>query len=96
MKCFFHPEAEIEFNKAIDYYEECNQNLGLEFATEIYLIIQRILNFPKAWQILDSDIRRCLTNRFPYGVIYYQKNNEIVILAVMQLNRKPYYWENRY
>lgn len=96
MKYFFHPEAEIEFNKAIDYYEECNQNLGLEFATEIYMTIQRILNFPKAWQILDSDIRRCLTNRFPYGVIYYEKNNEIVILAVMQLNRKPYYWKNRY
>lgn len=96
MKYFFHPEAEIEFNKAIDYYEECSQNLGLEFATEIYMTIQRILNFPKAWQILDSDIRRCLTNRFPYGVIYYQKNNEIVILAVMQLNRKPYYWKNRY
>lgn len=82
MKYFFHPEAEIEFNKAIDYYEECNQNLGLEFATEIYMTIQRILNFPKAWQILDSDIRRCLTNRFLME-LFIIKNNEIVILAVM-------------
>lgn len=96
MKYFFHPEAEKEFNESINYYEECKQNLGLEFASEIYSSIQRILSFPNAWQILDEDIRRCLTNRFPFGIIYYQNSDGIVILAVMQLNRKPNYWKNRY
>ena len=91
----FHPEAEIELNESIDYYEECKSGLGLEFANEVYATIQRILNFPNAWQILDKDIRRCLTNRFPFGIIYYQKNNEIIILAVMQLNRRPDYWSDR-
>ena len=95
MTYFFHPEAQIELNASIDCYEECKTNLGLEFAGEIYQTIQRILTFPKSWQILDSDIRRCLINRFPFGIIYYQRNNEIIILAVMQLNRKPNYWKNR-
>ena len=45
--------------------------------------------------LVDGDIRRCLTNRFPFGVIYYQKDNEIIILAVMQLQRKPNYWKSR-
>jgi len=91
----FHPEAEFEFNQAIDYYEECQENLGLDFVDEIYTTIQRIMTFPNAWQSLDRDIRRCLTNRFPFGVIYFKKEDEIVILAVMQLNRKPEYWLNR-
>ena len=91
----FHPKAEIELNNSIDYYEECKINLGLEFANEVYRTIKRVLDFPNAWQVLDDDIRRCLTNRFPFGIIYYQKNNEIIILAVMQLNRKPNYWINR-
>ena len=95
MKYSFHPEAEIEFNISIDYYEECQINLGLEFANEVYKTIQRILDFPNAWQPLDNDIRRCLTNRFPFGIIYYQKDDEIIILAVMQLNRKPNYWLSR-
>ena len=69
----FHPEAEIELNISVDYYEECQQNLGLEFANEVYRTIQRILSFPNAWQTLDKDIRRCLTNRFPFGIIYYKK-----------------------
>jgi hypothetical protein len=95
MTFYFHPEAELELNSSIDYYEECRSNLGLEFANEVYSSIQRILEFPKAWQILEDDIRRCLTNRFPFGIIYYQRDNEIVILAVMQLNRKPGYWKER-
>jgi len=95
MNYFFHPEAEEEFNNQIDYYEECKKGLGLEFANEVYFTIQRILDFPKAWQILDGDIRRCLTNRFPFGVIYYRKDRNIIILAIMQLNREPSYWKKR-
>lgn len=95
MQYSFHPKAEIEFNISVDYYAEYKQTLGLEFANEVYRTVQRIVSFPNAWQILDGDIRRCLTNRFPFGIIYFQKNNEIIILAVMQLNKSPNYWKNR-
>ncbi len=91
----FHPDAEIEFNQAIDYYEGCQTNLGLEFVDEVYKTIQRILTFPNAWQSLGDGNQRCLTNRFPFGVIYYQKEQGLIILAVMQLNRKPNYWRDR-
>ena len=91
----FHPEAEIEFSNAIEYYETCKKTLGLEFANEVYQTIQRIIQFPNAWHPLDKNNRRCLTNRFPFGIIYYQKNDEIIILAIMHLNRKPDYWKNR-
>lgn len=95
MTFYFHPEAELELNQAIVYYEECQPHLGIEFADEVFQTINRILDFPKAWQIMDLDIRRCLTKRFPFGVIYYQKDEQIIILAVMQLNREPGYWVER-
>ena len=95
MKYYFHSDAEFELNASIDYYQKCKENLGLEFAYEVHKTIQRILEFPTAWQELDGDIRRCLTNRFPFGIIYYQRNDEIIILAVMQLNKKPNYWKDR-
>jgi len=91
----FHPEAELELNHAVTYYEESQPHLGMEFADEVFQTIHRILDFPKAWQPMHKDIRRCLTKRFPFGVIYYQKDKQIVILAVMQLNRKPDYWVSR-
>lgn len=70
MKYSFHPVAERELNKAIDYYNECQDGLGLEFAKEVYSTIQNILSFPQAWTPLSKNTRRYITNRFPYGVIY--------------------------
>jgi len=95
MKVSFHPDSREEFFKSINYYEERYDGLGLEFAKEIYSTIQRIIQFPKAWSKLSESTRRCLVNRFPYGVIYSMIENEIFIIAVMQLNREPGYWKKR-
>jgi len=44
---------------------------------------------------LSKHTRRCLVHRFPYGVIYQVTGEVILIIAVMQLNRKPGYWRGR-
>lgn len=95
MKWSFHPEAETEFYEAIDYYEECEPDLGKDFAIEVHATIQNILNYAEAWPMLEDDIRRCLTSRFPYGVLYSIETDGIFILAVMQLHRNPDYWKHR-
>ena len=95
MKFSFHPEAEAEFYAAIDYYEDCKVNLGYDFAIEVYESIDRIISFPEAWCILESEIRRILVNRYPYGIIYSIEEKEILILAIMHLNREPDYWKDR-
>ncbi len=97
MKYFFHPDAREEFLEAIDYYESCSSGLGLEFADEVYNAIQRVIHFPAAWSQFSENTRRCLTKRFPFGVIYQVLDNkaEILIIAVMQSNRKPDYWKKR-
>ena len=91
----FHPEAESEFTEAINYYESKEKDLGIDFALEVYSCIKRILAHPFAWPIIEDDIRRSLVSRFPYGILYTQIGKEIVILAVMHLNRKPDYWKER-
>lgn len=95
MNYSFHPAAEKEFIEAVDYYEECQNGLGMEFSREIYRTIQNILLYPKAWAPLSKNTRRCLANRFPYGIIYQAIDREIFIIAVMQLNREPGYWKSR-
>jgi plasmid stabilization system protein ParE len=95
MKYRFHPAAETELNDAVDYYEACQEGLGLEFAREVHIAIGSICDFPLAWTPLSSNTRRRLLRRFPYGVIYQFKAGEIVIIAIMQLNRKPDYWRTR-
>jgi hypothetical protein len=91
----FHPDAEDEFDKAIEYYENIEPGLGYDFALEIHSAIQRSIELPKAWFMLDGDVRRCLVRRFPYGVLYSEEPDSIFILAVMNLHRDPEYWKKR-
>lgn len=91
----FHPDAEAEFNAAIDYYETTKYGLGLDFAHEVFSAISRAVEHPQAWPVLRGKVRRCQTARFPYGILYSQETNGIFVLAVMHLHRDPDYWKDR-
>jgi len=95
MSFSFHPEAKTEFYESIDHYEGCEHGLGYDFSVEVYSAIQSILDYPKAWPVLEGDVRRRLINRFPYGILYSIEPNGIFILAVMNLHRDPDYWKHR-
>ena len=95
MKFILHPEAKIELTYHADYYEDKQKGLGAEFIEEVYATIQRVIEYPHAWQKISKNVRRCLTSRFPFGVIYTIEPERILILSVMFLNREPYYWKKR-
>ncbi len=91
----FHPEAEKEFIAAVDYYEESQLGLGLDFAREVYAAITRIIEYPNAWPKVTLRTRRCLVNRYPYAIIYQVRQSELAIIAVANLHRQPGYWKSR-
>ena len=95
MRFYFHEDAETEFDKAVEYYEGCRPGLGLEFAQEVYAAIARVVQFPEAWTPMSRNTRRCLVNRFPFGVIYRVKSGYIEVVAVADLRRRPGYWRHR-
>ncbi len=95
MSFHFHPDAEAELFEAIRYYENVEPGLGKEFAVEAYSAVQRAIAYPSAWAIIDGQIRRSLMWRFPYGVLYTEESNGILIVAIMPLHRDPDYWKGR-
>ncbi len=95
MKYSFLAPAREEFDEAIDFYNKRRDGLGYEFADEVERAIERILEHPRAWHPLSPRARRCRTRRFPYGVIYQIRENEILIVAIMHLRRRPGYWKDR-
>lgn len=92
---FFHPDAESDLDEAVRYYDNCSAGPGLDFALEIYASIKNVCKYPMAWPVLEGDVRRCQSRRFPYGVLYSVEKNFINILAIMHLHRKPGYWKDR-
>ena len=95
MNIRFLEAAEYELELAIDYYNQQKQGLGAEFLEEIKSTVKRIANFPEAWHPLSKRTRRCQTRRFPYGVIYQIRTDEILIVAITHLHQKPFYWLKR-
>ena len=91
----FLVEAEVELDDAIVYYEAQLAGLGVEFAAEIRAGLARIEEFPDAWQLLGRRVRRYRMNRFPYGIVYTIHGDDIFVVAVMHLHRKPDYWQTR-
>ena len=95
MTATFHPEAEAEFNEAIDYYASIDPELSGGFISEVEHAVARAVRSPLAWSFLSGTLRRCLVHRFPYGVVYEAGADGIVVLAVMHLRRRPGYWQGR-
>ncbi len=55
--------------------------------------VKLVKSFPDLYEIIDGNLRRCLLNRLPYGLIYGVDKATVVIVAVAHLKRKPNYWE---
>ncbi|HXD32063.1 MAG TPA: type II toxin-antitoxin system RelE/ParE family toxin [Pyrinomonadaceae bacterium] len=91
----FHPDAQLEYRAATVFYESRRAGLGHAFTIEVEAAIERILQAPERWRMIEQDVRRCLTHTFPYGLLYTIEHNSILIVAVMHLRRKPGYWHGR-
>jgi toxin ParE2 len=87
--------AEIELDDAVQWYGAQGPGLGNAFLIEVLSAANRIARFPQTWHPLGEGVRRCRLSRFPYGLIYTIENNDILVLAVAHLHRRPDYWRNR-
>ncbi len=94
MNCRFTSTALVELREAAVYYDEAENGLGQQFLDEVESAMSRILAAPEAWRKLSKRTRRCRTHRFPFGLIYQIKPDEILVLSVMDLRRDPKRWSD--
>lgn len=95
MKIRFFEIAQIELDQAIVYYKSVSPGLGEDFLDEVMKALNRIGEYPEAWHRLSKRTRRCQTRRFPYGIIYQIRGDQILVIAVANLYRRPDYWRKR-
>lgn len=95
MKIALLPPARQELDEAFAWYETQVVGLGHGFLQEFNSAARLISSFPMLYQQLAPGLRRCLLNRFPYGLIYGVNGDTIVIVAVAHLRQRPNYWQGR-
>jgi len=98
MNAVFISPALAEMAEAAEFYESQQAGLGHQFLEAIDRAVDDIEKHPRRWLILKKQVRRRLVGRFPYGILYRigeEGRQEITIIAIMHLHRRPNYWTKR-
>lgn len=64
-------------------------NLGISFENSISKTIQQIQKNPLKVQIRYNTIRVAILSKFPFGIHYTVRENEILIIAVFHTSENP-------
>jgi plasmid stabilization system protein ParE len=65
----FDPNAQLELEAAVSYYDSINWKLNQAFIDAVERTLNRIVQFPNAWTPMIADARRCHIDGFPYGIV---------------------------
>ncbi len=96
MRFHSHREADEELTGAFEKYDAAAPGLSADFLNEIEAGIERIRKQPETWpRVKGSKARRHWIRRFPYGLMYLVRADEILLNAVMHAKRRPNYWMHR-
>ena len=100
MRVRFHSGAAADLTSAGDWYEQQLPGLGSDLAEEVTQALDAITKRPLTWPLWPgigeaAGVRRFLLARFPFAVGYIVEEDELVVLAVAHLRRRPGYWLER-
>jgi len=95
MEVSFHPEAVGDALQSRIWYSERSPKAGGAFETELARAIARLRDAPLRWPPFGQGTRKALLRRFPFAVIYRVGMDEIQVLAVAHLHRRPGFWRDR-
>ena len=86
---YFSEEASAEVEAATYWYEEQRKGVGSEFMIALEAVLASVQRSPMLFPVAHRDVRRARLKRFPYGVFFRIKKDEIEIVSVFHSRRDP-------
>ncbi|MCL2089780.1 MAG: type II toxin-antitoxin system RelE/ParE family toxin [Micrococcales bacterium] len=94
-----HPAAREELFSALDWYDDQEPGLGDRLADEIAAGVAFVRQWPDAPPLYRGRrlprVRRKSIDVFPYGIIYFVRDDEVIVVAYAHARRRPGYWRKR-
>jgi plasmid stabilization system protein ParE len=90
-----HSAAQQEINAAFDWYFKRNPNAADGFLTENGASLAHIVSHPQLYPAYTKNTRRRVLAGFPYSVIFPEKDDAILVVAVAHAKRRAGYWRGR-
>ena len=89
------PSAREELNEAAAFYEASVPGLGKAFLDDVERAIETVGQSPGIGASIGRGFRKSILRRFPFTIVYAQRDDEIVIVAIAHQRRRPGYWRGR-
>jgi hypothetical protein len=95
-KIKIEPEAHLDIQEAIDWYNQQQPGLGRRFHTEVKVSF-KTLETHQFFQVRYDNVHCFILKKFPYMVHYTidEQNKNIIVRAVFNTSRNPTIWKGR-
>jgi plasmid stabilization system protein ParE len=90
-----HSQAQRDIREAFDWYNRRSQDAAEGFLGEIGGCLSRIITGPRTFPLFTKNTRKLVMGKFPYSIIFREKDGAILIVAVAHAKRRPGYWQKR-
>lgn len=95
-----HPEATEELLATIRHYHLQRPGLGDDFDAQVMAAVHDICEWPDSWPPFPGwsqtpVVRTRGVAIFPYRVVYFMRENEVIIVAYAHNRREAGYWQRR-
>jgi plasmid stabilization system protein ParE len=91
----FHPQAQAELTDEALYYAAIAPVLGERFVSAVEAALALASEFPESGPPYRYKTRRVFPRRFPFSVVYVEREADLYVLAIAPFARKPGYWRKR-
>jgi toxin ParE1/3/4 len=88
-------DARRELTEARDYYDEQRPGYGERFVEAVEAEFALLVQFPEIGIRIRNHVRRRTITRWPYGIVYMIRGDELVVIAIAHHSRRPEYWRSR-
>jgi len=97
MTIIFRPDAVGDVSKAAAWYEQRQPRLGEQLIDEILAATNRAAANPTLFRVVraQDEIRRVLTDRFPYRVFFSVVGETLYVHAVLHGAQHDRRWRHR-
>jgi toxin ParE1/3/4 len=91
-----HPEAALEHEEQVTYYEERRRGLGQRYHAAMLRAVGKACRAPHRFRVVGApDLRRVSLQGFPLAVIFREVAGIVQVLAIAHHRREPNYWRKR-
>ena len=95
-----HPEAAEEAERVTAWYENERPGLGRDFEAALdaaldLLECSPIPSVPAPGVAGQRGVRRLILKRFPYDVVFVERDEHVWVIAFAHHSRRPAFWRDR-